>query len=899
MEDHDPFHYNVVMSDDLLQTKLYVPRVRPSLVPRPHLIEKLNRGLHRKLTLISAPAGFGKTTLVSEWIARCKRPFAWLSLDDGDADLPRFLTYFITALQTVALSSAEGVEASLGKGVLGMLQSAQLPPIDSVLTTLINEIAAVSEEFALVLDDYHVVDNQSIDQALTFLLEHQPPHMHLVITTREDPNLPLARLRVRGQLTELRTADLRFTTAETAVFLNQMMGLDLSAANIAALEARTEGWIAGLQLAALSMQGHQDNAADFITAFTGSHRFVLDYLVEEVLKQQPESVQRFLLQTAVLNQMSGSLCDALTGDNNGQEILESLERANLFLIPLDNERRWYRYHHLFAELLRQRLQQNIEAEDIAGLHVRASQWYEANGQGLEAFHHAAAANDVERAARLIEGDGLPLFYQGEATPVRHWLESLPEAEFKARPSLWVTYASVLTMTGRLHDNIEEILQAAETALQNAVHDKQTNDLLGQIAAIRAMLGVPKNQVETIITQSRLALDLLNPDNAPMRTTTTWTLGYAYQVQGDRAAASQAYRETIANSRASGNIMTTIAAMTCLGQIEETENQLHQASKTFQHILNLMGDAPWPAACEAFVGLARIHYQWNDLDAAEQYGQQGLALARQLENIDTPAACGVLLARVKLAQGDMAGALARLAEAEQFVRQHHFDHWVGEITAVRIQTFLHQGNLAAAAQLTDRHDLPLSQARVHLAQGDPGAAVAVLEPVRQQAEAKAWGDQRLQALVLQALAYDAAGDGEKALERLGEALALAAPGGLLRLFVDEGPPMARLLYEALTRGGEAGYVRQLLAAFPAAGSEPTLSSKPPEVEAGLVEPLSEREIEVLQLIAEGLTNQEAANRLYLSLHTVKAHARNIYGKLGVKNRTQAVAKARAWGILPPT
>ncbi len=884
------------MSKNLLQAKLYVPRPRPSLVPRPHLIEKLNRGLHRKLTLISAPAGFGKTTLVSEWIAGCERPFAWLSLDERDTDLTRFLTYFITALQTVALGSGEGVEPSLGERVLGMLQSPQLPPTEAVLTTLINEIATVSEEFALVLDDYHVVDNQAIDQALAFLLAYLPPHMHLVITTREDPNLPLARLRVRGQLTELRTADLRFTAAETVAFLNQMMGLDLSAANIAALEARTEGWIAGLQLAALSMQGHQEDTAAFITAFTGSHRFVLDYLVEEVLQQQPQRVQRFLLQTAVLNQLTGSLCDTLTDDNNGQEILESLERANLFLVPLDGERRWYRYHHLFAELLRQRLQQSAEKYNIADLHIRASQWYEENGLELEAFHHAAAANDIARAVRLIEGKGLPLYFRGEVIPIQRWLDALPEAEFEARPSLWVTYASVLTMTGRLYQNIEEILDAAETALQDAVHNDQTNDLFGQIAAIRAMLGVPKNQVETIITQSHRALELLRPGNTPMRTTTTWALGYAYQVQGDRPAAGQAYREAITHSQKSGNIMTEIAAATCLGQIQESENKTHQAAESFQRILQIVGDPPWPAACEAYVGLARIYYQWNDLESAERYGQQGLELARQLENVDTPAACGVLLAQVKLAQGDTAGALATLAETDQFVQQHRFLHWQNGITAVRIQTLLHQGNLTAAAQLAEDHDLPYSRARVHLAQNDPNAALALLEPVRRQAEAKDWADEILQVMVLQALAHQAAGESAGAVQLLAKALALAAPGGLIRLFIDEGPPMARLLYEALTRGIEPGYVRQLLAAFPPAGSEPALSSTPPEVESGFIEPLTERELEVLQLIAEGLTNQEVANRLYLSLHTVKAHARNIYGKLSVKNRTQAVAKAKALGIL---
>ena len=657
-------------------------------MPRPHLIQKLNAGLAGKLTLISASAGFGKTTLVSEWIAGAERPFAWLSLDERDGDFSHFLTYVIAALQTLW--------PEIGKQVSALLESPQPPPAESALTTLLNDLAAIPTEFALVLDDYHVVAAPSVDRALAFLLDHLPPQMHLVITTREDPNLPLARLRVRGQLHELRVTDLRFTGAETAVFLNQSMGLNLSEENIAALETRTEGWIAGLQLAALSMQGQQD-VASFIHSFSGSHRFVLDYLVEEVLNQQSERVQDFLLKTAVLNQLSGSLCNALTGDDSSQAILESLERANLFVVSLDNERRWYRYHHLFAELLRQRLPQNAEIDEIADLHGRASQWYEANGLALEAFRHAVAADDVDRAARLIEGDGLPLYFQGEAPVVQQWLASLPETEFEARPALWVTYASVLTLTGRLQANIEEILHMAETALPDPALDAKTADLHGQIAANRAMLGIVKNEVDKIITQSRRALELLHPNNVPMRTTTTWTLGYAYQVQGNRAAASQAYAETIAQSQKSGNIMTEIAATTCLGQIQEAENQPQQAMATFQRVLQLVGDPPWPAACEACVGLGRIHYHWNDLETAEQYGHQALALARQLENVDTPAACGVLLARVKLAQGDAAGALAALAEAEQFVQQHKFGHWEGEITAVRNQIHLHQGNQTEATQ----------------------------------------------------------------------------------------------------------------------------------------------------------------------------------------------------------
>jgi LuxR family maltose regulon positive regulatory protein len=878
------------MSGELLQIKLYLPRPRPSLVPRPHLIATLNQGLHRKLTLISAPAGFGKTTLVAEWIAAGKRPSAWLSLDEGDSDPRRFLQYLVAALQTV--------DPALGQATTTTLQAPQLPAAQAVLTPLLNEIAAVPDPFILVLDDYHEVDARPVDELLTFMLDHLPPPLHLVITTREDPNLPLARLRARGQLTELRAADLRFTVEETAVFLNQIMGLALSAADITALEARTEGWVAGLQLASLSLRGQQAGRADFIRSFTGSDRFVLDYLMEEVLGQQPDHIQAFLLKTAVLAQLTGPLCDALTGDTDGQAILEALERANLFLVPLDNERRWYRYHHLFADLLRQQLRQRTAPGDIAALHIRASQWYEAHGRELEAFQHAVAADDVDRAARLIAGEGVPLYFRGEAVPVRQWFESLPAAEFEARPALWVTYASVLTLTGRVQDTIEEILQAAETALQNADPDDQTADLLGQIAANRAMVAVTRNEVETMITQSQRALALLDADNAPMRTTATWTLGYAYQVLGNRPAAREAYAESIAQSRKSGNLMTEIAATTCVGQIQEMENQTHQAARSFRHILQLVGDPPWPAACEACVGLGRIHYQWNDLDAAERYGQQGLELARGLENVDTPASAGIALACVKLARGDVAGAVATLAEVERFVQQHSFSHLDSEITTVRIQTYLQQGDLAAAARLAETQELPLSQARVHLAQGDPAATLAVLEPARQQAEAADLADMRLRVLVLQALAFYAAADNERALQTLSEALTMAMPGDMLRPFVDAGPLMAHLLYEALARGIEPAFVGQLLAAFPATELDLPRSSAPPDVEAGLIEPLSEREIEVLRLIAEGLSNQEIANRLYLSLHTIKAHARNIYSKLGVRNRTEAVATGRALGILAP-
>jgi LuxR family maltose regulon positive regulatory protein len=405
-----------------------------------------------------------------------------------------------------------------------------------------------------------------------------------------------------------------------------------------------------------------------------------------------------------------------------------------------------------------------------------------------------------------------------------------------------------------------------------------------------MLAVTKNQVEVIITQSRRALDLLHPDNAPMRTTTTWTLGYAYQIQGNRAAASQAYTDTIAHCRKSGNVMTEIAAMTCLGQIQEMENQAYQAAETFQRILQLVGDPPWPAACEACVGLARLHYQWNDLEAAQRYGQQGLALAQQLQNVDTPAACGVLLARVKLAYGDAAAALTALTETDQFVQQHHFGHWAEEIMAVRIQALLQQGHLAAAAHLAQAHDLPISQARVHLAQDAPAAALAVLEPVRQQVEAKGWADKRLEAMTLQALAHRAAGANEKALQQLDEALALAAPGGLIRMFVDEGPRSAALLREAAAQGVAPTYVQQLLTAF-----GETIAAQPQPAQ-NLPEPLTDRELEVLRLLRTELTGPEIARELTVSLNTMRTHTKNIYAKLGANGRRSALRRAEELDLL---
>ena len=857
--------------ENLLATKLFIPPGRTELVHRPRLIERLNAGTEGKLTLISAPAGFGKTTLVSEWAADCGQALAWLSLDEGDNAPMRFLAYLAAALQTAA--------PQVGAGVAGFLRSPQPPPLETILTALLNDLAAVSHPVVLVLDDYHVIEAKAVDQALSFLLEHLPPQMHVVIVTREDPNLPLGRLRASGQLAELRIADLRFALAEAAGFLNQVMGLKLSAEDVEALEARTEGWIAGLQLAAISLQG-QAGAAGFIRSFTGSHRFVLDYLVEEVLQQQPENVQAFLLRTSILDRMCGPLCDTVSGApaGSGQTTLEQLERANLFIVPLDNERRWYRYHHLFGDLLRQRLYQTVGGTgDVSGLLIRASQWFEDNGQEVDAFYYAAAAHDVERAARLAEGKGMPLQFRGAAAPVLKWLETLPETALNANPILWVMYASALTITGRM-DGVEPKLQAAEAALQTAEPDARTRNLIGHIAAIRALLAANQNQVDVIIAQSQRALEFLHPQNVPVRTATIWKLGIAYQFRGERAAARQAYSEALSISEASGNSIIALSATLGLANIQEMENQLFLAAESYRRVLLWLHDLWLPApACEAHLGLGRIFYEWNDLEAVLQHVQQSAQLARQIEYSDWQAAGDVLLARLKLAGGDAAGAAASLAEANRSVRHFHVVLRLSDIPAVQTLALIRLGRLAEAAEFAQAHGASISQARVYLAQGDPSAALAVLDPWRRQAETRGWADERLKAMILQALALRLLGEKENALQQLGEALELAATGGFIRLFVDEGPPAARLLSEAAARGMMPDYTARLLAAF---GPEVQgVESKATQPAAQLLgEPLSQRELEVLRLIAQGLSNREIGERLFLALITVKGHTHRIFTKL---------------------
>jgi LuxR family maltose regulon positive regulatory protein len=889
----------------ILATKLFVPPLRTSAVRRPRLVAQLNEGLERNLILVSAAAGFGKTTLLSEWAWGCGRPIAWLSLDEGDADLARFLAYLVAALQTIA--------PGIGSGVLGVLQAPQPPPVDVLLTALLNEVAAIQRPFVLVLDDYHLADAKPVDDALGFLLAHLPPQMRVVVATREDPALPLARMRARGQLTEVRAADLRFSSAEAAAFLKEAMGLNIAPEDIAALEARTEGWIAGLQLAALSMQGHRDTAG-FIKAFTGSHHFVLDYLMEEVLDRQPAGIQTFLLRTSILHRMCGPLCDAVLHEGNGQNTgqdtsirgqatLEYLERANLFVIPLDGERCWYRYHHLFGDLLRQRLIQSTtraagDPDKAAEYHLRASRWFEENGLEVEAFQHAVGAGDVARAEHLAEGRGMPLLFRGAVAPVLNWLASLPAEVLDARPGLWVMYASALIFVSRLA-GVEQKLQAAEAAMQGRGLDERTRDLIGHIAAIRATVAVTQHDVDTIVFQSRRALEYLNPSNLPVRTATTWTLGYAYILRGDRAAAGRAYTEAIAISQSIGHFIIHLMATMGLAHVQELDNQLVAAVETYRQALRLAGDPPRPVACEVHLGLARIFYEWNDLAAAQQHAQQGAYLARQIADTDRFVASDLFLARLKLAQGDGTGAAALVAAAEQAVRLHNYVQRAPDVAAAKVLNLLAQGNPSAAATVADTVGPSSSQARVLIALGDAQAALAVLEPLRQQAEARQWQHERLEVLILEAVALQAGGAESEALQVLQVALAMADPGRFIRSFVDEGLAMAQLLAAAATQRIMPAYTAKLLKAFAGEEQKGLADPQSPGTAAGqlLVAPLSPREVEILQLVAEGLSNREIGERLYLALDTVKGHNRRIFEKLHVQRRTEAIAKARALNLLP--
>ena len=912
------------VSSPILTTKLYIPPTRPELVSRSRLIERLNEGLHRKLTLVSAPAGFGKTTLVSDWLRQLDVPTAWISLDESDQDPVRFLTYVVAALRTI--------EANIGNGALSALRSPQPPPTEAVLTSLLNEIVPLSDRIILVLDDYHLIEAQPIHGAITFLLEHLPLQMHLVIATREDPPLPLARLRARDQMTELRAMDLRFTSSEAAKFLNQAMGLNLSAEDIATLETRTEGWITGLQLVAISMQGHEDTT-NFIKSFTGSHHYVLDYLIEEVLERQSESVQTFLLKTSILDRLTGSLCDALTCQDNGQATLEMLEHANLFIIPLDNERHWYRYHHLFTDLLRRRLSQT-QLEQVPILQTQASEWYEQNGFADEAIVHALRAADFRRAAYLIEEQAEAIWGRGEHTKLWGWLKTLPADQVAARPRLCIFRAWVLFANGQ-QQAAEQSLQIAEQALDSSPtgsveaspedsgppSDSNKMTLQGRVAAIRAFIASFRGDAPEIIQYSRRALEYLPEQDSVWRSSAAIVLGDAYSFNGEMATAYQARLEALQASKTANNIYLILIASLKLAITLRQRGQLQRGVEICQQQSQLVAESGLSKTAmvgSLFAVWGEILGEWNDLDLAVDYVKKGAELSEQGHDVAALGWSYLCLVRILFSRGEMANAEKVIHKMEKIDRESDVPPWITNLMAAwQVRIWLAQGKLEAASQWVQERGLTLSLdgelpflreveylvlARTLMAQDRFEEAQRLLDRLVEAAEAGGRTTRVIEMLILQALAFQAGDNTDRAMARLEQALTLAEPGGYIRIFVDEGPPMAELLTRMKEEGGTLRvkkYIRKLLAAFeekefhPFGSAQDKPSSFSPQP---LVEPLSERELEVLQLLAEGLTNPEIATKIFLSLNTVKVHTRNIYGKLDAHNRTQAVARARALGLL---
>jgi LuxR family maltose regulon positive regulatory protein len=890
-------------------------------VARPRLTNHLHHGLHRPLTLIAAPAGCGKTTLVQTWLEDAPISAAWVSLERGDDDFIRFWSYVFTALERIHPGS--------GKPALALLRAGppeQLPPLESLLTVWINCLVDLPHEVVLVLDDYHLISAPAIHRSVTYLLDHWPPHLHLVLATRADPPLPLARLRARGHLTEIRAADLQFTAEETAAFLTRTLGLKLSREEIAVLEARTEGWIAGLQLAGLALQGRQDIPA-FLEAFTGSQRYIIDYLTEEVLARQPEPVQTFLLQTAILERLQGSLCEAVMGapgeENDGQMMLEQVEQAHLFLTPLDEERRWYRYHQLFAEALRHRLQRH-QPTLIPVLHQRASAWYEQHHLVPDAVYHALAASDYARAVRLIEHAFPALVRRGEISLLHRWIAALPADLVRTNSELAVVQGWLLVVTGKLAEALRHLetmeqtfgldLGSAEHAGQQALPPESEGSatLLGRIAAIRASIMLTQGDQPRTIALSRLALASLPKDHMA-RSYVAGYLGQAHSFAGDLGAACLALEEAWRISWDVGHVFGLFLVIYDLAHLYILQGQLARAEQACRQALQQAQEQGenQPARGPALVVRGHLAREWNQLEAATALLHEGMLLCEQTANTRALVQAHVELAFVQQARGDPTGARALMQQAVQRAEQRRRPPSNGthEVEAYQAWLALMQGDEASAFRWLGRCGLSPDRDVTHVREREYLTVVRILIAQRQLDEAAKWLERLfplaeaqgrtgsvIELLLLQAEVLHTSGQVQQALEYLGRALTLAAPEGYLRLFVDEGPPLAQLLQQLRQQKPEQQprYRDHLLALLGSvadtgrpspAGSVSGLSLSP------LAEPLSERELVVLRLIVAGCSNQEIADRLVLALSTVKWYINLIYGKLQVESRTKAIARAR--------
>ena len=894
------------MSNPLLTTKLYTPPPRRNLVARPRLIKRLDAGRHRKLTLVSAPAGYGKTTLISDWVAHSKDQVAWLSLEEEDKNFVRFISYLVAALQQI--------EEGIGTDVQTIAQSSQSPQADHLITMLLNEIDACGLEFILVLDDYHLIPNQEIFDAIDFTLAHLPSGVHLVLIGRVDPPLFLSRLRVGGQITEIRQNDLRFTKTEVSAFINDLMGLNLSGEDIDALEVRTEGWIASLQLAALSLQGRDDKQA-FVTAFSGSHHYVIDYLVDEVMSRQTQEIQTFLYQTSVFSRFCAPLSDAVLEISESRRLIHDIDEANLFLIHLDDERNWYRYHHLFAEFLNQRLHEK-EPQSIPDLQRKASIWFEQNGLLAEAINHALQGEEFTRAAKLVESVGPDMMMHNEFDQLTSWLDAIPQQQVNSWPWLCIIRAWMCQRWAQL-DQGEFYLQCAERALELETTPEPMGGakiIRGQICAIRALFSLVKEQIPEAIDYSYQALELL-PDDYFNRPVAADALGIAKRISGDFDGAIRIFAEARRDSLAVGNRILAQAITLESGITQTMQGRLHQAAETFREAIEYTYQdtkIKIPYASTASVILANILREWNELDAAMAHLEEGIKIGKEAKIVDAVATGYAIMVRLYLAQGNLDAASAACQNAERMMKNiPDLEH--DTITMAfdsRIRLLIANNNLVDAARIVQEHGLSvddeikyfhqfehivLSRVLIHLGQESPeenhlSQAKDLLFRLKAVIKPAGCLRETVEILALEAMAYDAKGLHDQASDSLKEALTLAEPEGFTRTFVDEGEQMRDLLRQAFAQNISKDYVSKLLRAF-----EPhKLIQKP--TSQSLIEPLTERELEVLRLLSTELSGPEIAQELSVSLNTMRTHTKSIYSKLNVNNRRSAVREARELSIL---
>ncbi len=885
----------------LLETKLHAPRRRRGTVARPRLRERLDRRGQPALTLVSAPAGFGKTTLVADWFADGPAT-AWLSLDRRDNEPALFWTYVVAALQTA--------EPDVGASAGTLLQVPQ-SDMDAVVATLLNDLNAVAHDLVLVLDDYHVIESADIHQAVSLLVERLPPQIHLVIASRADPPLPLAGLRARGELLEYRAADLRFTAEEASAYLNEEMGLAIDPADLEVLDGRTEGWIAALQLAALSMQG-RDDVGSFIAGFAGDDRFILDYLVGEVLERQDQDTRTFLLETSVLSTLTGSLCDAVTARPGGRATLERLDRANLFLLPLDDRRTWYRYHHLFADVLRVRLLEE-EPSGVPELHRRASDWYEANGDRDEAIVHALAGRHFDRAAQLIELAAPEMRRTRQEMTLRRWLEALPDELFRDRPVLTIGLVGARMATGDPR-GVEELLQVVEARLElpspPIVYEADDFARLpAQLAVYRAALALLAGDTDATITQGNRALDLVEPSDHLGRGAAAALVGLAYWTVGDLDAARHRYLDAVQSLEAADHLADVLGCSLGLADIQMAQGRLHDATRTFTAGLALTAANPGlRGAADMHVGLSEVLLEHDDLDGAAQHLRASTELGEHAGLPQHAYRWRVANARLRAAHGDLEGALALLDEAEP-IYNTDFSPAIRPVAALRARMHLAAGDIDAATrwatgrgltaddELTYLHEFEhVTLARILLARHRAGAddpqlierAIGLLDRLLAAADAGGRTGSVIEILVLSTLARHARGDRAGAAAALDEALTRAQPEDYVRLFVDEGPALATLLRSVTAPGVAGDHARRVLATMEKAGP-------PAPARVGLVDELSARELDVLRLLRTDLSGPDIARELFISLNTLRTHTKNIYVKLGVNNRREAIRRATELGL----